>query len=111
MCRYSEEGNTECLEIFDTDVKLFPSTDIVPHIGWNNLYNIKSPLFDNLKVDDTVYFVHSYYAEICSQTIAGCDYILPFSAAMQQNNFFATQFHPEKSGSVGENILNNFLIL
>lgn len=111
MCRYSEEGNTKCLGIFDANVKLFPSTDIVPHIGWNNLYNVKSSLFDNLEVDDTVYFVHSYYAEICPQAIAGCDYILPFSAAMQQDNFFATQFHPEKSGTVGENILKNFLIL
>lgn len=109
MCRYSEEGNTECMGIFNASVKKFPPTDIVPHIGWNNLYDIKLPLFNNLKTDDTVYFVHSYFAEICENTIARCNYILPFSAAMQKDNFFATQFHPEKSASVGEKILENFL--
>jgi glutamine amidotransferase len=111
LCRHSEEGNTNCLGLFDTSVKRFPTTDIVPHIGWNNLKQTRSLLFDGFGSEDTVYFVHSYYAEICSQTIATCDYILPFSAAMQHRNFFATQFHPEKSASVGERILGNFLKL
>ncbi len=111
MCRHSEEGNTDCLGIFDAAVKKFPSTDIVPHIGWNNLYDTTSLLFNGFGNNDTVYFVHSYFAEICEQTIAKCNYILPFSAAMRKNNFFATQFHPEKSGNVGEKILKNFLSL
>lgn len=111
LCNHSEEGNTDCLGIFDTAVKKFPPTNIVPHIGWNNLRVTKSPLFSGFGDDDTVYFVHSYYAEICPQTIAECNYIVPFSAAMRNNNFFATQFHPEKSGSVGERILKNFLKL
>lgn len=111
LCKHSEEGNTECLGIFDANVKRFPPKNIIPHIGWNNLSDVKSPLFKGFGNDDTVYFVHSYYADICPQTIAQCDYILPFSAAMQRNNFFATQFHPEKSGSVGEQILMNFLRL
>ncbi len=83
----------------------FPLSDIVPHIGWNNLEHTKSSLFEGFGNDDAVYFVHSYYAEICTQTIAECDYILPFSASIQNNNFFATQFHPEKSANVGERIL------
>ncbi|HHV87109.1 MAG TPA: imidazole glycerol phosphate synthase subunit HisH [Petrimonas sp.] len=111
LCRYSEEGNTNCLGIFDTTVKKFPLSDIVPHIGWNNLEHTKSSLFEGFGNDDAVYFVHSYYAEICTQTIAECDYILPFSASIQNNNFFATQFHPEKSANVGERILKNFLDL
>lgn len=111
MCRHSEEGNTKCLGIFDAEVKKFPATDIVPHMGWNNLNMEGSPLFTGFGKEDTVYFVHSYYAEICSETIARCDYILPFSAAMQKDNFYATQFHPEKSGDVGERILRNFLEL
>lgn len=111
MCRYSEEGNTKCLGIFDADVKKFPAIDIVPHMGWNNLNVEGSPLFTGFGKQDTVYFVHSYYAEICSETIARCEYILPFSAAMQKDNFYATQFHPEKSGNIGENILKNFLEL
>ena len=109
LCRHSEEGDTNCLGIFDADVKKFPTKDIVPHMGWNNLSGKKSQIFNGLEEDDTVYFVHSYYAEICPQTTAACDYILPFSAAMQKDNFFATQFHPEKSASVGEKILMNFL--
>ena len=109
MCNYSEEGDTQCLGIFNTSVKKFPPKDIVPHMGWNNLYNTKGELFNNFELTDTVYFVHSYYSEICDDTIAECNYILPFSAAIQHNNFYATQFHPEKSASVGETILKNFL--
>jgi glutamine amidotransferase len=111
MCRYSEEGQTTCLGIFDTDVKLFPPVDKIPHMGWNNCLTMKGDLFKGVKVDDDLYYVHSYYAEISSCTIASCDYILPFSAAMQKDNFYATQFHPEKSAKTGEKILKNFLEL
>ena len=111
MCRYSEEGNSECLKIFDSDVILFPRVDIVPHMGWNNFLSMKGDLFRSISLKDDVYYVHSYYAEVSSFTIATCDYILPFSAAMQKDNFYATQFHPEKSAAVGERILKNFLEL
>jgi len=83
----------------------------IPHMGWNNFLTKKGDLFNGVSPDDDVYFVHSYYAEISSCTIATCDYILPFSSAMQKNNFYATQFHPEKSATVGEKILQNFLKL
>ena len=111
MCRYSEEGDTKCMGIFDTVVKLFPNEDIVPHMGWNNFITSKGPLFANIRPTDDVYFVHSYYASLCEETIAVCDYIRPFSAALNKDNFYATQFHPEKSASVGEKILKNFLAL
>ncbi len=111
LCNYSEEGHTQCLGIFDTEVKKFPPLDIVPHMGWNNLYDPKGTLFNGFGKNDTVYFVHGYYAEICADTVATCQYILPFSAALQHENFYATQFHPEKSGNVGEKILKNFLEL
>jgi glutamine amidotransferase len=111
MCRFSEEANTECLGIFDADVKLFPPVDKIPHMGWNNCMTLKGELFDGLTIDDDLYFVHSYYAEISSETLATCDYIVPFSAAMRKDNFFATQFHPEKSAEKGEIILKNFLEL
>lgn len=111
MCRFSEEGNTSCLGIFDTDVRLFPQVDTVPHMGWNNFFSLKGPLFQGIAADDNVYYVHSYYPEIGSCTTAVCDYILPFSAAMQYNNFYSTQFHPEKSAATGERILRNFLEL
>jgi len=111
MCRLSEEGNTNALGIFDIDVKKFPPTEKVPHMGWNNLQNIKGDMFRSVKPEDDLYFVHSYYAELSQYTIAQCDYILPFSAALQKDNFYATQFHTEKSGSIGEQILKNFLAL
>ncbi len=111
LCSLSEEGNTDCLGIFDTNVKLFPPGNIVPHMGWNNLEGLKSPLFANISTNNDVYFVHSYYAEVNPATIATCDYILPFSAALRKDNFYAVQFHPEKSASVGEQILKNFLNL
>jgi glutamine amidotransferase len=112
LCKTSEEGNTKCLGVFDVEVKKFPATDVVPHMGWNchRQFN-NSPLFKGISKDDDVYFVHSYYCELSENTIAECDYILPFSAAMQKDNFYATQFHPEKSASVGEQILKNFLEL
>lgn len=117
MCRYSEEGDTECLGIFNAPVKKFiPRPDAaqkqkIPHMGWNNLTNVKGPLFNKELEGQYVYFVHSYYVPTCSETIARANYIHPFSAALQKENFFATQFHPEKSGSVGEQILKNFLSL
>jgi imidazole glycerol-phosphate synthase subunit HisH len=111
MCRFSEEGNTTCLGIFDADVKLFPPIDKIPHMGWNNFLSKKGDLFKGITLKDNLYYVHSYYAEISSDTTATCDYILPFSAAMQKGNFYATQFHPEKSAETGEKILKNFLEL
>ena len=112
MCEKSEEGNTKCLGIFDTEVKRFPPIDKVPHMGWNNLKpSAKSELLSNINVSDDVYYVHSYYAERCPDTVATCDYITQFSAVLQKNNFFATQFHPEKSADIGEQILKNFLKL
>lgn len=111
MCAYSEEGNTKCLGIFDSHVKKFPNTELVPHMGWNNFSKIEGVLFKGLERTNNVYFVHSYYAEVNKQTTAVCDYIKPFSAAMQKDNFYATQFHPEKSADIGEKILQNFLDL
>jgi imidazole glycerol-phosphate synthase subunit HisH len=109
MCAFSEENNTTCLGIFDAEVKLFPPVELVPHMGWNNVEAKQSKLFEGIEDEDNFYFVHSYYATICENTIATCNYILPFSAAMQINNFYATQFHPEKSADIGERILRNFL--
>ncbi|MBN2486342.1 MAG: imidazole glycerol phosphate synthase subunit HisH [Bacteroidales bacterium] len=115
MCSHSEEGNTPCLGIFDEKVKLFnpkpgeENITKVPHMGWNALHSLKSKLFDGLCGGDYVYFVHSFYAAVGSHTNAICDYILPFSAALKKNNFYATQFHPEKSGPVGARILQNFI--
>ena len=111
MCNYSEEGKTDCLGIFNSDVKLFPPEEKVPHIGWNSLYELKGDLFKNMNALEDVYFVHSFYAELCEETSAECNYIFPFSAALEKDNFYATQFHPEKSASVGEQILKNFLTL
>ena len=87
LCDFSEEGNIKCLGIFDVKVKQFPSTDIVPHMGWNNLQKMKSPLFNGISEDDNFYFVHSYYCEIGENTTSECDYILPFSATLQKDNF------------------------
>lgn len=111
MCDYSEEGNTKCLGIFNTNVKKFSATDKVPHMGWNSFSDIKGSLFKDIFPSNDVYYVHSYYAEIIEQTVATCDYIKPFSAAMQNDNFYATQFHPEKSAEVGEQLLRNFCTL
>lgn len=112
MCDYSEEGETNCLGIFNKKVKHFGSKELkVPQIGWNNIFDLKSPLFKNVKEDSFVYFVHGYYAEFGENTIATTDYILKYSSALNKNNFFGTQFHPEKSGDVGEQILKNFIEL
>ena len=114
MCRHSEEGNTDCLGIFDVDVLKFQPQrheDKVPHMGWNQLENPTSDLFKGFTEGEFVYFVHSFYVPVCENTIATTNYILPFSAALHKDNFYATQFHPEKSGSVGERIIKNFLEL
>jgi glutamine amidotransferase len=117
MCSYSEEGDTPCLGIFDERVQRFrpapdrEHADKVPHIGWNNIARLRSPLFDGMADDGYVYFVHSYYAATGEHTAAVTDYIVPFSAALHRDNFYATQFHPEKSGTVGAKILSNFLKL
>jgi glutamine amidotransferase len=111
MCRVSEEGNTKCLGIFDSTVRLFPPVDKVPHMGWNSFTVVKGDLFKGVEAKDDCYYVHSYYAEISDQTSAICEYIVPFSAAMQKDNFYAMQFHPEKSAGTGEIILKNFLKL
>jgi glutamine amidotransferase len=112
LCRHSEEGDVDCIGVFDADVRRFVPTqhdEKVPAMGWNALYDLSSPLFKGIAEGDYVYFVHSYYAGICDDTIAKADYILPYSAALHKDNFWATQFHPEKSGRVGEKLLENFL--
>ena len=111
MCLYSEEGDTTGLGIYDTEVRKFPPTRLVPHIGWNTLTDLKGPLFKGIPESTDLYFVHSYYAGLSTQTMATCCYISPFSAALQRDNFFAVQFHPEKSADTGEHILKNFLAL
>ena len=114
MCRYSEEGNADCLGVFNTEVKRFISEkheDKVPHMGWNTLMQTNSRLFKGFTQEEYVYFVHSYYVPVNDCTAAVTDYILPFSAALHKDNYYATQFHPEKSGGVGERILMNFLTL
>ncbi|MDO4160862.1 MAG: imidazole glycerol phosphate synthase subunit HisH [Prevotellaceae bacterium] len=113
LCRHSEEGDTQCIGVFDVDVKRFcpeRHEDKVPAMGWNDLHDLKSPLFKGFGEKDTfVYFVHSYYVPKCDFTIATADYILPYSAALNKDNFYATQFHPEKSGETGAKIIQNFL--
>ena len=114
MCRHSEEGDVDCLGIFDTDVKRFISQrheDKVPHMGWNTIARTNSGLFKGFTKEEFVYFVHSFYVPVNDCTAAVTDYIHPFSAALHKGNYYATQFHPEKSGSVGERILRNFLEL
>lgn len=111
MCKYSEEGNTEGLGIFDIEVKKFPANDVVPHMGWNTLSDFISDLFSGITADDDVYFVHSFYCELSENTTSVCNYILPFSASLQKDNFYTVQFHPEKSGDVGSRLLENFLKL
>jgi imidazole glycerol-phosphate synthase subunit HisH len=110
FCRASEENNATCLGIFEVEVKKFQSDKLkVPHIGWNTISNLQNPLFQGVKENSYVYFVHGYYAEMDKNTIAKGDYCHPFSAALQRDNFYAVQFHPEKSGEIGSQILSNFL--
>ena len=115
LCKHSEEGDADCIGIFDAEVKRFQPErheDKVPCMGWNSLeFRVDNPLMEGLGDEPYVYFVHSYYVPVCSETIAVADYILPYSAAMHKDNFYTCQFHPEKSGKVGEKILENFLSL
>ncbi len=110
MCAHSDENDTQCLGIFDQKVKLFPKAGLkIPQIGWNNITDLKSPLFEGISENAYMYFVHSYYVESCENAIAKTNYIIEFSSAVQKNNFSAVQFHPEKSGEVGQKILENFI--
>jgi imidazole glycerol-phosphate synthase subunit HisH len=118
LCKHSEEGNTHCLGVFDTNVSKFTSvingveTELkVPQIGWNNISALKSNLFKGIEDNSFCYFVHSYYAELCNDTVAETDYGINFSSALQRDNFYGVQFHAEKSAAVGEKILKNFLDL
>jgi len=111
MCKTTEEGNTKGLGIFQTDVKRFDHSVKVPHMGWNVIKDLKSDLFKGLKDNEYMYLVHSYYAEHCKETIAKTDYGLNYASALQHNNFYGVQFHPEKSGPEGAKILQNFLAL
>lgn len=113
LCRHSEEGDVDCIGVFDAEVKRFQPQrheDKVPCMGWNAIYDTKSPLMQGVE-GEYVYFVHSYYVPLCSETVATADYILPYSAAMHKDNFYTCQFHPEKSGRVGEQIIKNFLAI
>lgn len=113
LCRHSEEGDTDCIGLFDTDVRKFiPAPGLkVPHMGWNSIGNLDSKLFKGLDGGSFVYFVHSYRPDLCCDTIATSSHGGLFSAALKYENFYGTQFHPEKSGDVGEKILSNFLAL
>lgn len=114
LCRHSEEGNTDCIGVFDVDVKRFQPQrheDKVPCMGWNKLDVKCNPLMEGLGENPYVYFVHSYYVPLCEHTAAVADYILPYSAALHKDNFYTCQFHPEKSGKIGEKIIKNFLAL
>ena len=113
MCKHSEEGDVEALGIFDVNVRKFipANGEKVPHMGWNTITNVKGQLMQGDLEGKYVYFVHSYYAELCEETIATTQYTLAYSSALHKDNFYATQFHPEKSGDVGEVILRNFINL
>ena len=111
MCNKSEEGNTKGLGIFDVDVIKFTPKVKVPQMGWNQIYDLKSLLFKGIDENEYMYLVHSFYAPRCSEAIATTNYEVEYASALQKDNFYGTQFHPEKSGDIGEQILNNFLIL
>jgi glutamine amidotransferase len=119
MCQHSEENNTPCLGIFDIQVKKFAQQQMdasgmvykVPQMGWNNVYDLQTPLFKGIDNNSYLYFVHSYYAELSTHTIAKTDYVNTFSASLHRDNFYAAQFHPEKSGDIGAQLLKNFIDL
>lgn len=117
MCSHSEEGDVECLGIFDEKVKRFRADkgmefeQKIPHMGWNTITDLKGELYSGISEEEYLYFVHSYYASVGEHTVATCNYISPFSASLQRDNFYATQFHPEKSGIVGARIVENFIKL
>ena len=109
MCNFSEEGNTNCLKIFDSNVKRFKSTVKVPQIGWNTVFDLKTSLFDSINENEYMYLVHSYYVPLLATTVATSNYGINYSSAIKKNNFIGVQFHPEKSGSQGEVVLKNFI--
>lgn len=111
MCSFSEEGHTTCMNVFPNKVQRFNDSDLVPHMGWNNFSSVNGLLLHNVKANENVYYVHSYYACLSEFTKGVCDYINPFSATLERDNFFATQFHPERSSDSGKKILKNFLSL
>ena len=111
MCNSSEEGNTQGLGIFEVDIIKFSNAVKVPQMGWNNIYNLKSNLFKGISENGYMYLVHSFYAPKCQETVALTNYETEYSSALQKNNFYGVQFHPEKSGKIGEQILKNFLEL
>jgi len=111
LCEWSEEGDTECIGVFPEKVLKFPDKDKVPHMGWNSLSEVREPLFTPEIEESYCYFVHSYYVPLSAYTAAVTNYMLPFSAALHKDNFYATQFHPEKSSDTGSQILMNFLKL
>ena len=112
MCRSSEEGNTTCLGIFDNKVRRFATEDVkVPQIGWNNIYDLKTNLYNGIKENEYMYLVHSYYAEVSKHTIAKTNYGIEYSSSLQKNNFYGVQFHPEKSSDAGQQLLENFIKL
>lgn len=111
LCSHSEENDTTCLGIFDVPVKKFPAGDKIPQIGWNSIEKLKGPLFKDLREETFVYYVHSYYAALSDFTAASTEYIIQYSSALSRGNFHAVQFHPEKSGKAGEQIIKNFLDL
>lgn len=113
LCKHSEEGNVDCIGVFDVEVKKFISKDLkIPHVGWNSIVQKgENPLMKGLKEEEFVYFVHSFYAPVNQYTTAVCEYEQPFSAMLQKDNFYAAQFHAEISGKAGEQILKNFLAL
>lgn len=111
LCNSSEEGNTKGLGIFNVDIIRFSNQVKVPQMGWNTIYNLKSALFEGINPNEYMYLIHSFYAPICNEAIAATDYDVVYASALQKNNFYGVQFHPEKSGKVGEQILKNFLNL
>jgi glutamine amidotransferase len=113
LCKHSEEGNVDCIGVFDVEVKKFQSKDLkIPHVGWNSIKpKGENPLMKGLKEEEFVYFVHSFYAPVNAYTTAVCEYVQPFSAMLHKDNFYAAQFHAEISGKAGEQILKNFLAL
>lgn len=111
MCKHTQEGDTTGLGIFDVDVIKFTPKVKVPQMGWNQIYNLKSGLFKGIAENEYMYLVHSFYAPLCDEAIATTNYEVEYASALENNNFYGTQFHPEKSGDVGEKILGNFLKL
>ena len=109
MCNFSEEGNTECLKIFNSKVKKFDNSLKVPQVGWNTIFDLKTSLFNSINEKDYMYLVHSYYVPVLTNTVATSNYGIDYSTAIRKNNFTGVQFHPEKSGSKGEIVLKNFI--